>query len=330
MGFNMNTKNIGKLQSGGLITNYYCSAKCAHCQYASSPSWTKDFLTAATAEKIAATLRIKGLRSIHIGGGEPLLNFDGMVKVLEVLNKNKISVEYIETNSSWHKDHDSSVKKLKQLQKLGIDCLMLSISPYHNEYIPLSKVKGLINACNDAGTAIFPWMETFWSEVNSFDENTSHSLHEYAELFGDDYLKNLHNRYYLNLKGRALYSFKHYYDFNPLSVILKDKTSCTNLLNTGHFHVDLYGNYLPSSCMGISIDMDDLSSALSIEKYPVINGLIDNGISSLYDFALTMSFKPDDEYYNKCHLCFDIRRYLVNVDGFYSRELEPMEFYDRI
>ncbi len=36
--------NISYLQSGGLITNYYCTPQCAHCLYACSPSWSKDYI----------------------------------------------------------------------------------------------------------------------------------------------------------------------------------------------------------------------------------------------------------------------------------------------
>jgi len=48
---------ISRLFSGGLITNYYCTSRCGHWLYASSPQFNlfKKFLT----DEIDATIFIK-------------------------------------------------------------------------------------------------------------------------------------------------------------------------------------------------------------------------------------------------------------------------------
>jgi len=33
---------IGRLASGGIITNYFCTSTCRHCLYNCSPRWEKN------------------------------------------------------------------------------------------------------------------------------------------------------------------------------------------------------------------------------------------------------------------------------------------------
>jgi hypothetical protein len=48
----------------------------------------------------------------------------------------------------------------------------------------------------------------------------------------------------------------------------------------------------------------------------------------LYDFGVKeFGYKElEDGYISKCHLCLDIRRYIVSLTGDYN-ELSPREFY---
>lgn len=73
---------------------------------------------------------------MHIGGGEPLLRPEELGAVLQIAAQASVAVEYVETNSSWFKDPDSAIAMLAQLGKQGLQTLLVSISPFHNEYIP--------------------------------------------------------------------------------------------------------------------------------------------------------------------------------------------------
>jgi hypothetical protein len=42
---------IERLQSGGLITNYYYTSKCGHCLCACSAHWERLYVDVETAEK---------------------------------------------------------------------------------------------------------------------------------------------------------------------------------------------------------------------------------------------------------------------------------------
>ena len=64
---------VNHLASGGVITNYHCASRCGHCLYNCGPHRPRDFLDAAMAGKIFRLIIQHGCRSVHIGGGEPLL-----------------------------------------------------------------------------------------------------------------------------------------------------------------------------------------------------------------------------------------------------------------
>jgi len=115
---------------------------------------------------------------MHIGGGEPLLNPDGVASVLQTAQEVGMGIEYVETNSSWYRDHEQACHFLGHLRNAGLSTLLVSISPLHNEYIPFAKVKGVIKACQQSGISVFPWISEFAADLDIFDERQKHSLEE--------------------------------------------------------------------------------------------------------------------------------------------------------
>ena len=105
----MNELQISKINSGGIITNYYCSSKCRHCLYGCSPSWKKNYINPETAKSLFKKIHELDCNSVHIGGGEPLLNIEALKEFLESAISENIKVEYLETNSSWFKELTISI-----------------------------------------------------------------------------------------------------------------------------------------------------------------------------------------------------------------------------
>jgi len=269
-------------------------------------------MTEEFAGEIFQTIKKLGCHAVHIGGGEPLLHPEKLFPILKAARDNRIYIEYIETNSSWYKEETNTDVLLKELLRNGVDTLLISIDPFHNEYIPFCKVKGLIRACERTGMSVFPWLMEFWGDLDAMGDSKTHSLEEYNKFFGPDYQINLMRRYHLNLRGRALQTFKKYLKTYPLQKILAESGPCMELTGTGHFHIDLYGNYIPQSCAGMSIELEDLPRGAEPEKYPVISTLYSSGIKGLYDYAVKKyGFVPKENYTGKCELCYEIRRHLV-------------------
>jgi hypothetical protein len=322
---------INRLRSGGLITNYFCTSSCGHCLYYCSPHWEKRYIDPHTAEKNLAKIRSLGCRSVHIGGGEPMLRPEKLGAVLEAASRVGVSIEYVETNSSWFKDLESATTLLSWLHTKGLNTLLVSISPFHNEQIPFARVQGVIEAARQAGVGIFPWITDFISDLLQFDQTKTHSLDEFYRVYGDDYLKQVLQRYWIYLGGRALETFRPLLGRKTAQQILDENPrGCTKeLSDTSHFHIDLFGSYIPGLCSGLAIDRDDLGKPLSKEKYPILTELFSKGIRGLVQMAREkFGFTPQGiNYINKCDLCTEARTHLLKNDYSTSNELRPKEFY---
>jgi hypothetical protein len=271
-----------------------------------------------------------GCTSVHIGGGEPFLKQDGLKMVVETTLSMGVHIEYVETNSSWYRDRDSACQILSSLKRRGLSTLLISMSPFHNEHIPFYKVKGVIEACRTEDMNIFPWIYDFFDEIDAFDDKSTHAISEFENRYGHDYLKRLPSRYWIHLGGRALRTFAPVFGLRPCQEILSSNTGgCMELLDVNHFHFDLFGNYIPGLCSGLAVQCEDLGNAISPERYPILHLLFHKGIAGLFDFVTNRyDFRPSKGYVSKCHLCFDLRRYLVLNKGIISRELQPKGYYE--
>ena len=322
---------IKRLVSGGLITNYFCASRCRHCLYNCSPNREKNYIDRRTAEKNLRTIRKLGCSSVHIGGGEPLLRPDALGDILPIAKKVGVAIDYVETNSSWFKDPDSAKAILLALRKQGLETLLVSISPFHNEHIPFAKIKGVLAAARQTGIGIFPWISEFIADLSELDDISTHPLAEFEALFGRDYVMRLPQRYWIHMGGRALETFRPYFAEKSVEQIVDaNAASCaTELLSTGHFHLDLFGNYIPGLCSGLSIARDDLGNPLPAEKYPVLTTLFYEGIRGIFRMAQEkFNYTPAREHYlNKCDLCTEIRKIFVQNDFGGPAELNPKEFY---
>ena len=323
--------NIQKLNSGGIITNYFCSSHCLHCLYKSGPGWPKSYINPESCENIMRIVHKLGGRSVHIGGGEPLLRPDELIQLFETARRINLSIDYVETNSSWFKDPNTAETTLSKLRNAGMHTLLISISPFHNQSVPFFKVKGVMEACRQTGVQIFPWISDFLQDLSEFDPLKTHSLDEYIAKFGDGYLAGILGRYWIHMGGRALKLFRPVLAIKPLEQIIDENTdSCAaELTDTSHYHIDLFGNYIPGLCAGLAIAAQDLGRPLTKERYPLLTTLFNDGINGLLRNAQKLfGFTPiQNGYINKCDLCTEIRTFLVKQNFNQSRELNPEEFY---
>lgn len=319
---------IPPLLSGGLITNYHCTSECRHCLYRCSPRREKGFVDYQTARDCFRTARRMGCTTMHVGGGESFLDADGLKEVLRAASREGVDVEYVETNSVWFTGMDKAMELLTELQGLGLGQLLISISPLHNEFVPLRKIRGVIDACNKTGMAIFPWVKSFLPDLETLDENIPHSMEEYAQQFGSDYLPDFPDRYWVHWGGRALDTFREFASLRPASVFTKMSDPCRSLLDTSHFHFDLNGNYIPGLCAGLAVRREDVEHDLEALDYPLLNALVEEGVGGLAGIAAQAGIHPSREgYMNKCDLCDELRGAMVAAGWSGSKELAPTGHY---
>ena len=315
-----------RMNYSGIITNYNCSAACRHCMFASSPRAGRDFISEEAAERIARRLKEAGVWSMHIGGGEPFLNFEALCCLLKAMKKYGVGVDYIETNAFWAQNDEEVMRKLRVVRELGAETVMVSVDPFHIEYVPLERPIRLVQALRRLGMDYFIWQDRFLERLLPLDLKKTHTKEELSALLGENYIEETAREYGVKVNGRALGIAKKIYEAQKAEELLDDEP-CSHILSGTHCHVDLYEHVIPSGCPGISIETEDFfAGRLPKEKYPAAHRLYTGGLKALYEYAKEAGFEPDAKgYATKCSLCCAIRIWLNENRS--SAELAPDCFY---
>ena len=304
----------GTLTHGGVMVNYQCNAACRHCLYSCSPTRGGGYVDEEAAQTICRFLRKGGCRSVHIGGGEPFLDFEGLVMMIRTLKQAGIRLDYIETNAYWAfgaEAQKTAEAYLKRLLGEGVRALCISIDPFHAEYVPYGAPLALAELCEKTGMDYFLWRGEFVAALSRLDARKTHSRQELEALLSPDYLRKTARSYGIGYGGRAVNIEREFGTLSPAESF--NAAPCRNLLSTGHFHVDMNAYFIPPGCTGIRIPLSEVVEGIPPGKYPVFQALYSGGISALTQFALQHGFSPDEEGYpSKCNLCFHLRRFLAD------------------
>ena len=91
---------------------------------------------------------------------------------------------------------------------------------------------------------------------------------------------------------------------------------------------------MPGYCGGISLgswfELDRLlEEGIDLDNRPVLKYLVKEDMQGLLNFAKDRGYQDLSEgYVSKCHLCLDIRKFLVSTQDY--AELQPKEFYEQL
>ena len=302
------------LSHGGIMPNYQCTAACRHCLYACSMDW-EGYMTEADMETACENLRYGGCRSVHIGGGEPFMNFDGLVALVKMAVRYGISVEYVETNGYWATDEKTVKNYLEALRDAGADTLCISVDPFHAEYVPYERPVRLAELCRRYRFGYFLWQERFLSMLTGVAPDRAHVRRALEENISSDYIYKTARVYGLRYGGRAINIESEYGQKKPLEKLLTTNSPCRELLSTNHFHVDMYGRFIPPGCTGIAIPLREMVDGIDPGKYPAFEALASGGVTALVDYAKERGFQPEPGYTSTCALCFHTRHWLSKLEG---------------
>jgi len=320
----------------GLILGYRCQAACAHCLYNCGPGWRDWMAPDEIRAALSAAKRAWGGNfQVHLTGGEPFLNYPLLLEATQIARSLDIPV-YVETNAGWCWDLDRAEARFRELREAGLGAVLVSVSPFHQESIPLGRTLEAISAARTvygAGRVIV--YQSDW-----LPELSKHGLHEKVPLerYVADYGKtraglHLWMNYGLISGGRAGYRLGGWMPKRPAESF-KDQTCPVELLYAEHSHLDLYGNFIPAFCGGMRLgdwhNLEDVIEAVRLGDFPAMIGrLLAEGPYGLYEQAQEeFAYQPLAEgYTGKCHLCVDVRKQLVQ-EGATPESLAPKQFYE--
>jgi MoaA/NifB/PqqE/SkfB family radical SAM enzyme len=268
-------------------------------------------------EKICGLLKKGRCPSVHIGGGEPFLDFEGLLAAVRIIRRCGIELAYIETNAFWAGDKKAP-ERIKRLAAEGVRSLCISTDPFHAEYVPSALPLALAALCDDCRMGYFLWQERYLPLLERAGLDRALSRAELERSLGGDYPYRTAESYRIDYGGRAVAIEDEFCEKRSAEEFLDEDTGgCAGLLSTGHFHVDLDGNFIPPGCTGIVIPLEEAVTGIPEAKYPAFEALYSGGVGALFRLAAEKGFSPDREgYASKCNLCFRLRAFLAEQDGF--------------
>jgi hypothetical protein len=311
--------STGTLTHGGIMVNYQCNAACRHCLYSCSPTRGSGYVDEESARCICRLLKKGRCRSVHIGGGEPFLDFDGLLIMVRKLAEAGIALDYIETNAYWATDA-SCREKLQRLLAAGAETLCISIDPYHAEYVPYGAPLALAELCEKSGMNYFLWRQEFLPALSRLAPEKTHTRQDMETALSSGYIYKTAQAYGISYGGRAVNIEQEFGPSFPLENFAADNAPCHNLLSTGHFHVDKDCYFIPPRCTGIRISLEEAVDGIVEGKYPAFESLYNGGVSALLRLARQHGFSPDSMnpkihgYPSKCNFCFHLRHFLSKKD----------------
>jgi hypothetical protein len=327
---------IEPLSSGGLILSYQCSNECRHCLYACAPN-LREWISETDLNLILKEIRghNRYLTGLHFAGGEPFLNPDLIEYAIRKAILLGLPVDYVETNGFWCREPVKTRKIMERMKEAGLRRILVSCSPFHQEFIPFESVKHAVEAgqkvFGPSGVVIYT--SYFFQQFMNIDSKYPLPLEQYIEAIGAEEASVIFaSEYGLIPNGRAATRLAYLYAHRPASAYFGE-TCKHELSSPHHIHIDLYGHYIAGLCAGLSVgdahDLDSLYHGIDLSQRPILRHLVEGGVEALFRWAVKEAGYIADlkGYIAKCHLCLDIRRHLVKT-GRSCHELAPEAFYE--
>jgi len=330
--------------SAGFILSYRCTARCRHCIYGCSQQWPGDWPDETQIEQLLSFVKDKivpatgGPRTVglneglHFTGGEPFIKFELLLKAVEIASQMGIPSLFVETNCYWATDDKKTLDRLKALKDKGLHGIMISVNPFYLEFVPFERTERVIRYSLEIfGYNTMIYQLEYYRRFKKYGIKGTMTLQEYIQMEGPDmFLRDVE----FFPMGRAPYALEEIltrYYFLKTAVEALQEGCIVAPARALHNHFDNYGNYIPGFCGGIAIcDMTELENVIrdgiDTTDKPVLRFVLQQNIQGLYRFAKQHGYTERKEgYVSICHLCMDIRAYLVSTGDY--PELRPKAFY---
>ncbi|MBN1845800.1 MAG: radical SAM protein [Sedimentisphaerales bacterium] len=321
--------------SAGLMLTYWCPSRCACCYVFAGPRSGRPETEMGADQAVQYWRQIRQLAGprgrVHLTGGEPFGRFGRLIKILQLACEQGLAgLEKIETNAYWCTTAERVRRRLLELRSRGLTKLQVSTDVYHQEYVPIERVRLAVRIAADLlgpDRVQVRWRD-FLQDPVCLDarqpDGRRQAFHQALQRRPE------------RLLGRASRQLAGLFPLRPYREFA-EKTCVRSLLGARHVHIDGAGNVFPGTCVGLIAGnvraagpggITDLWRRFDIQEHPIMSVLAGQGPVGLAELAARNGFVPAGGYADGCHLCFDVRRFLYDR-GFYRAYLGPAVCYGR-
>jgi len=321
-------RKLTKWKSAGILLTYRCNAACAHCYENSGPN-NRALMPVEHLRELFREFKKLGFtgRDLHFAGGEPFFDYKHLIACFNVAKEEgMLPLGKLETNGFWCKSDELARKRMNEIKEFGIDTLLISCDPFHQEFIPIDTVK----RAERIGREVFGEGVVKVSPRDFFDDPIdvmTLSEEEKTEVF-----RNVLEATPMRMIGRAANSLTHLVENYPKEKFANARCG-RKLLWKKSIHVDPHGNVFPSVCAGIAIGntmktpLSKIYRDFDIKAHPMIETLVESGPLPLMEEAIQAGYSDkEDGYSSKCNVCHEARGFFCKT-GMYRDEAAPKEAY---
>jgi MoaA/NifB/PqqE/SkfB family radical SAM enzyme len=184
-----------------------CPFKCKYC-YNSNLHTNEERLSLETITNTIESLIKRGITSIYLSGGEPMMRWDDLTQILQKFSKSSTRFWLLSTG------YNLSIEKLTVLKDLGLKGVMISLDSINADQI--NTVKGTAKAFSYATDAIKAANETgLFVAIDS--------------VFGKTLLQEKEFKEYVEFAGQQGAHFINCYSPRQMHHVLNDEYSSFNL-----------------------------------------------------------------------------------------------------
>ena len=235
------------------------------------------------------------------------------------------------------KDPGQAEERFRQLRDAGMSAVLVSVSPFHQDSIPLQTTLDGISAARGVFGAgrVMVYQAEWLPELAQHGLKTPVPLDQYRKEYGK---ADAGLRFWMGFGliggGRAGYRLGDWIPNRPAEAFT-GMHCLEELAFAPHSHLDLYGNFVPSFCGGISLgdwhDLPGLVGRFRQERVSrLVRVLMDSGPYGLFQLARDeYGYQAlSNGYADKCHLCMDVRKHF-SMQSAYPETLKPTDFYQK-
>src|SRR4030042_123033 len=133
----------------GLLITDRCNVSCRHCWFRCGPE-RDAVMTRGQARGIIDQASTLGAKWVSFTGGEPFLEPQLLLDLVTYASGKGLHSEAV-TNCSWAESRGKALDRLRPLAEAGLTALNMSVDDFHQEHIPLDRVRHCFDAAKEMG-----------------------------------------------------------------------------------------------------------------------------------------------------------------------------------
>ncbi|UCC45402.1 MAG: radical SAM protein [Candidatus Zixiibacteriota bacterium] len=278
------------------LLTYSCNFECDHCFLHCGPHAQGTFTLDQMRQVFDEIGKIDTVNEVYFEGGESFQYYPLLVEGVRIARSQNLRIGIV-TNAYWATAEPDAELWLRPLVDLGIDDLSLSDDAFHQSEDVVNTAQVARRVAERMG---FP-TGTICITEPAVSRSPSGGSGKGKSVVGGDVV----------FRGRAVDKLVEGLPRRPWREF--DECPHEDLQHLSRVHVDSYGHV--HLCQGLSLGnmwqrpLSMLVKDYSHESHPVCAPLIRGGPAQLaqaYDFAV------DAGYVDACHLCYEVRKSLVD------------------